>query len=180
MNFLCSYALEKPELTYAYLCKLADMLADLGLDYQTIPLRFLTKYIAKHILQNAHYHLLEELRLKRVFMASKHPYDTTLKIDFEGIRITPQEVKEELLKAEYQKINLNDSGNNFDLLPPPNLIQPLSKYNCWFEIGKVLIDFGEMAIAKTHLKEALACAKILSNNELIGKIHTSLSEIAYL
>jgi hypothetical protein len=37
-----------------------------------------------------------------------------------------------------------------------------------------------MALAKSHLREALACAKILSNNELIGKIHSYLSEISYL
>lgn len=73
MNFLGTYTLEKPELTYNYLCKLIDMISDVGLDYQTIPLRFLSKYITKHILENNHYYLLEELKLKRVFMNNRHP-----------------------------------------------------------------------------------------------------------
>lgn len=82
MNFLGNYTLDKPELTYTYLTKLADMLSDIGLDYQTIPIRFIAKYITKHILQNEHYHLLEEIKLKKIFMANRHPYEATLKIDF--------------------------------------------------------------------------------------------------
>jgi hypothetical protein len=82
MNFLGTYTLERPELTYSYLCKLTDMLSDVGLDYQTIPLRFLLKYITKHILRNDHYHLLEELKLKRIFMVNRHPMESSIKIDF--------------------------------------------------------------------------------------------------
>lgn len=52
MNFLGTYALEKPELTYTYLNKLADLLSSLGLDYHTLPLRFLAKYLTRHILRN--------------------------------------------------------------------------------------------------------------------------------
>lgn len=52
MNFLGTYALEKPELTYTYINKLAELLSSLGLDYQTVPLRFLAKYLTKHILRN--------------------------------------------------------------------------------------------------------------------------------
>lgn len=59
MNFLGTYTLEKPELTYAYLTKLIDMLTDIGLDYQTIPLRLISKYITKYILKNDNYWLLE-------------------------------------------------------------------------------------------------------------------------
>lgn len=75
------------------------MISDVGLDYQTIPLRFLSKYITKHILENNHYYLLEELKLKRVFMNNRHPMESSIKIDFENIKITEDEIKEELLKA---------------------------------------------------------------------------------
>jgi hypothetical protein len=164
MNFLGTYTLEKPELTYAYLCKLADLISSLGLDYQTIPLRFLAKYVARHILRNEHYYLLEELKLKRIFMINRHPLETAIKIDFETIKITEEEIKEEQLRAEYQKVNLADSGNGFDVVSAPNLVQPLTKSGCWFELGRVLVDFGELALAKIHLREALECTKILGNN----------------
>jgi hypothetical protein len=52
MNFLCTYALEKPELTYTYLSKLTELMSTLGLDYQTIPLRFISKYITRYIIRD--------------------------------------------------------------------------------------------------------------------------------
>jgi hypothetical protein len=103
-----------------------------------------------------------------------------VKVDFEAIRITEEEIKEEQLRAEYQKVSLADNATSFDAVSAPNLVQPLSKSACWFEFGRVLVDFGEITLAKTHLREALECAKILGNNEQIGRIHVHLCEIAYL
>lgn len=97
-------------------------------------------------------------------MINRHPLESAVKIDFEAIKITEEEIKEEQLKAEYQKVNLTDTNNGFDVVSAPNLVQPLTKSGCWFELGRVLIDFGEIALAKTHLREALECAKILGNN----------------
>ena len=113
-------------------------------------------------------------------MVNRHPLESSVKVEFEVIKITEEEIKEEQLKAEYQKVSLADTGSGFDSVSDPNLVQPLSKSACWFEFGKVLIDFGEVTLAKNHLREALECAKILANNEQIGRIHVYLCEIAFL
>lgn len=97
-------------------------------------------------------------------MLNRHPLDSSVKIDFEAIKISEEEIKEEQLRAEYQKVSLADNTTGFDAVTAPNLVQPLSKSSCWFEFGRVLVDFGEISLAKTHLQEALECAKILGNN----------------
>jgi len=47
-------------------------------------------------------------------------------------------------------------------------------------VSQVLVEFGEVSTAKIYLNEALKCAKIMKTSDLIGKIHLSLCEIAYL
>ena len=47
-------------------------------------------------------------------------------------------------------------------------------------MGKTLLEMGEVALGKRLLNESLNCAKIVSNSELMGRIHTLLSEVADL
>jgi hypothetical protein len=82
MNLLGEYSLEKPELTYVYLCKLTEFLQDIGLDYQSIPARYIAKYICSHILKNDSYILLEDLKLKKILIANRHPLEGSIKIEF--------------------------------------------------------------------------------------------------
>ena len=45
------------------------------------------------------------------------------------------------------------SGDNmFQNSVPPNLVKPFSNYQAWQEIGKILIEFGEINTAKIYLK----------------------------
>lgn len=177
MNFLGSYALERPELTYAYLNKLTTLLSELGLDFHTLPLRFFAKYLTKHILKNDLYHQLEELRLKQMLTANRHPLESHIKLAPEELKVSEEEIKEEMLRAEYQKTNATDS---FDTVSAPNLIHPLSKHDCWLQLGLTLVELGEVAAGKQFLKESLKCAKILGQGEQVGRIHAGLSEIAFL
>lgn len=57
----------------------------------------------------------------------------------------------------------------------PNIIQPLSKYRNWPLVAECLIDFGEISTAKLYFTEALKCAKVANDPELISKIYIGLS-----
>ena len=104
-SFLSTSTLEKPELTYAYLLKLSSMMNSIGLDYETLPLNFLSRYLAKYVLKNEDYWLLEQLRLKQILSRSRHPAEETVAIDFKGFGISEEEVREELIRAENQRSN---------------------------------------------------------------------------
>jgi len=65
-----------------YLCKLNDFLQDIGLDYQSIPSRYIAKYICSNILKNDSYILLEDLKLKKILLANRHLLEAHIKIDY--------------------------------------------------------------------------------------------------
>ena len=86
-SFLGTSTLEKPELTYNYLIKLTKLMSSIGLDYETLPLNFLSKYLTKFILKKENYWLLEQLKLKKVLSKSNHPLENTVTIDFKQFSI---------------------------------------------------------------------------------------------
>lgn len=44
----------------------------------------------------------------------------------------------------------------------------MTAHQAWLEIGKLLIEFGEIYLAKNYINEALKNFKILNNTEAAG------------
>lgn len=172
--------LEKPELTYCYVRKLMALMSSLGLDYETIPLSFFGIYLTRFILKNKNYEVLEKLKMKAVLVRAKHPLEETVKINFNEFRITEEEINEEMSHVKCQKVSQNSEDNLLDVSVAPNLVPPLSNYRYWYMVAMVLLDFGEVSTAKTYLTEAMKCAKVVNDPDLLGKIYIGLSEAAYL
>jgi hypothetical protein len=106
--------------------------------------------MTKYILKNDNYYLLEELKLKRILQASRHPLEQSIKINFEELIISEEDIRDELLKSEYYKTTGQEES--LELVYSPNLIKPLTRHECWFSIGKILVEFGEIYTAKIFLR----------------------------
>ena len=73
-------------------------------------------------------------------------------IDPNKYSITEAEKKIENNKTQSKIVEDKGDDNIFQNSLPPKLIKPFSSHQAWQEIGKLLIEFGEIHTAKVYLK----------------------------
>jgi hypothetical protein len=61
-------------------------------------------------------------------------------------------MKMEMIKTQSKKTAEQSDNSIFQNLQPPNIVQPLTNHEAWFELGILLTEFGELFQAKKYLK----------------------------
>jgi hypothetical protein len=83
-----SYTFEKPELTMTYLTHLSGILEQYGLSMHALPVNYLSRYLAKFILNNDMLFNLINIRLKRILTVVNSSLVNEVKIDFDSIKVS--------------------------------------------------------------------------------------------
>ncbi len=106
-----------------------------------------------------------------------HQCKDKLVVDFAEIRLQEEEFKNELERTKSIHVHKNVEAPPH---APPNIVGPLSKYEAWLELGRLLINFGELFKAKTYIVAALKNAEISNNGKVAADVYVSLGRIRYL
>jgi tetratricopeptide (TPR) repeat protein len=141
------------------------------------------KIMASHILANKNYYEVVDLEMK--LNLRKMGYEDPLKPNFtqpnfEKYTLTELEVRMEMIKTQ-SKQKVEEPGNGiFHNLQPPNIVQQLNNHEAWFELGKLLRQFGDLFRAKKYLVEANKHFSALGNTEKMGECFIEMTHIAYI
>lgn len=86
----------------------------------------------------------------------------------EKYKLSDLEIRMQTIKTQSKVVTEESDANIFQNVQTPNLVQPLNNYEAWFELGKLLSQFGEIYQAKNYLSEAYKHFIISNNTEQAG------------
>ena len=151
---------------------LTKILTSYGLNLHAIPVLYIQKLFTSEILANKLFTEVAELEmvlcLRKVGYSDSEKPEVT-KINSSKYKISESEKKAENAKTQSKIVGDKSGDSMFQNSVPPNLVKPFSSHQAWQEIGKILIEFGEINTAKLYLKEALKHHKTLGNQESAGE-----------
>ena len=77
------------------------------------------------------------------------------KINTSTFVISEESKKAELAKSQSKIVEDREDESLFQTSYPANLIKTFTSHESWLETGKLLIEFGEIYLAKTFISEAI-------------------------
>ena len=60
----------------------------------------------------------------------------------EKYKLSDLEIRMQTIKTQSKVVTEESDANIFQNVQTPNLVQPLNNYEAWFELGKLLSQFG--------------------------------------